>query len=352
MRKLMCLLALLSAMPAYGSTFSENEFPFQHDFCPSSSNSDGDELITKENEETKWKKAEEKAKQLDEWIYREECKGIKIEKNETPFNVAKSTVLRVSSYYRSQLRWLVRRMGSDKALTTFIECYTPDYLSAFEEQRFENIKVSFPFSSTEDLVRQITDAYMSRYIGGSKNPNMTLTSLLAGDLPNFRLKKSFSKVFSAEELMVFMTQFMPQLKDADKTVDPKSDQAYGWMLFAYEKACIYFMKDYANALREHIKGPYVDRYPFRNLVGEQSAQLYIPLKPLFKKGYKPKNDEIAGYNGSRPSRFEIREKRLVPNMGDLYRESGVSHMDLVPDDISPDDQNADDEELLIGSAKI
>lgn len=346
LRKVLFLLAFTTALPAYGtsSTFSEDDFPFQHECMPSSDDSDCDVRIAKGYDDDKWAEAEKRAKRIELEAFRGECEGIKLDEKD-PYAVAKSIVIRVSSFYRAKLRWIVRRKGTDKALTTFIECYHPGKLPEAEQQRFENFKVAGEFT-VESLVRETTDAYLSMYLGAKENPSMSLTALLAGDLPNFRYNKSLPDVFSKEEMMAFITQFLPSLKGGEKVVSWVSDQAYAWMVFAYEKACIYFMRDFIEALRTSQN---VHREPFKDFIGQPISQLYMEVKPIFKKGYRPKDDKISGFRGREFDRFDVRQgKHLMPRMNDLFCGGGHWGVLLEPNEevSAPDGPGADDEEQL------
>lgn len=319
-RKFLCLLVFLISIPTYGSTFSDEEFPFQHDYCPSSSDSEFDEKHYNEVIGKNWAELQREKQENEELrekeIFRGECKGLKKENSEKPFNLSRGILARLGSYYRDKLRWMVRRIGSDRALSTYMECYCSHLMSEQEKQSLENAKISYNFQSTRDLIEKTTNAYVLWYISQNEGGTHIFTQLFGYKGP-FLYEKTYATVIKMK-VKEFLTQFIPQLKDEDLEADvPRT-----WILFAYEKACIYFMKDYTEALRKHLDEPNTTRHPFQDLVIEPSSQLYIELKPEFKKGYKMKDVNPSVHYQAPPTRFDLREERLRMSMGDLFIETG------------------------------
>ncbi|MBP6985430.1 MAG: hypothetical protein KBB83_02415 [Alphaproteobacteria bacterium] len=351
------LFITLISQSVHGSTFSDTDFPFQHDYMGSSSDSDVEEKnIYDVYDKRKWEQA---LQDLDSKAFTVECEGIKIPDGDAPFQVAKSTALRVSSYYRSKLRWLIRRMGTDYALDIFAGSYIPTNITDAEKLKFENFKVAFP-SSVADLTRVLVSSYITWTI--CNNEKITLIGLIRNEhkeflettmigrvtllCPNYFTRRAEPKRLFLDNIPKFIVKFLPKLLNANELLTDSSNEAYTWLLYAYEKACIYFMRDFAKALVEGKEAPAKFRAPFDKLEAQSISLLYQEVKPQFKKGYKPKEDPNTRTDGLHFGRLQLREmmqQGILPTMGDLIYW-GCSSSTLEPSSPNPDDPEADKED--------
>lgn len=350
------LFITLISQSAHGSTFSDADFPFQHDHIGSSSGSDHEEKTLNSYNQEKWEQA---LQDLDSKAFTVECEGIKIPDSDKPFQVAKFTALSVSAYYRGKLRWIIRRMGTDYALDIFAKSYMPANITDVEKLKFENFKVAFP-SSVAELTRLLVSSYVTWTL--CNDEKVTLTGLIRnkhkeilditmiGSLPfrdpNLFTGRVYTKSLFFDKVPKFIIKFLPQFHDGDELLTVPSNEAYTWLLYAYEKACIYFMRDFANTLVRCKKNPAEFREPLDNFESQPISQLYKEVKPQFKKGYKPTEDPTTNAGSIFCRRLELREmmqEGRIPTMGDLI-DSGWATFFLEPSSPNPDDPEADKED--------